>query len=707
MRAIPWIAKKWLFLFVFNATILGVSLDFMLGDKVDYWIHDAALVFQARSEWKYTGIVVLDQGIPIQVSRKQALPLFARATEILIASGAKGVYLDAALAKENEGIMPYAACIEQNGEVRWSEPDCSINQNQCQLINSAAGNAPLKMSSEVFPFFRIAPYLENQVNLPDFLLYDWENEVFIPKTGLVALDRLVTKNTPIARWMDLTPEHADVSMAKFIDSARVESALNDQPRELCDQNIPCRRIRFSYPRYAIQLMPSQPIIPVSRLAACDQTVAKEAAALLKDRVVILQLTTPAEATDVVITPITTSFFGPHLLTPGAQFLADAIETLLNDDHPRAPNSIIKLALFFCIAILGVYASAYLQHLSWLWGIAVLLLLAMGTLCCLSPLYQLWPVTVSLIVYSAGVLQTIAIHLLIGFKEGHLIIQYMPKQVHNLLLSLKSNEMFQNQRYQAIVLMSDLAGYTTVTSMLKEPLHILNLMNDYLDQTTFVLQDRYEGWLETYIGDMVCYYWPYKPVNEAAAFKNSLLGAIELANLQKRFFSELSERYQYTFDAALLQNIQQIMNAGIGLSSGSVVMGDLGPKRGVRKFGILGDPMNLTARVESLTRHFNTEIIITADFLAMARQLFLPVRRLGYFCVKGREQPALLFALGSPEDPRFQKPLITAWEIWLAGLEQKSTQENICPDIFQKDQATLCKWKERGLLKGGIWYLEEK
>ena len=708
MRTIPWVARKWLFLFIFNAALLGSSLDYLLGNKIDYWIHDIAVVFQARMEWNHTGIVVLDADIPIQVSRKQALPLFARATENLIAAGVKGVYLDASLAKENEGIMPYAICVEDDGEIRWSQPNCLVSGNQCQLTNSAVGNAPLSMSKEVFSYFKIAPYLENQASFPDFLLYDWENEAFIPETGLVALNRLITKKTPIARWMDLSHEHANVIMAKFIDAEHVIKTVNEQPHEKCDQNLPCRRIRFSHPQYATQLSARLPIIPVSQLANCNRQVAIEAAALLKDRIAILQLTTPTELTNAVITPMTTALFGPYMLTPGTQYLVDSIETLLSDDYPREPNLIVKLLLFISVAIFGVLASTYLKQLSWLWATGILLLGILIALCSLMPILQLWPVTATMLTFTIGVMQTIALHLMIGFQEGQLILQYVPKQVHDLIFSLNSSNYFKNQRHQAIVLISDLSGYTAVTSMLKEPTHILNLMNDYLDQTTLVLQDKYEGWLETYIGDMVCYYWPYKGFNKDIAYQNALLGALELSQLQKRFFSELLENYKNTFDQALLQNIQKILDAGIGLSSGSVVMGDLGPKQGVRKFGILGDPMNLAARIESLTRHFNTEVIITKDFLAMSQQLGLPTRRLGHYCVKGRKESTLLYALGIQEDSRFRPELIAAWENWLTTLESTSITDNIsCPDIFRKDQATLIKWHKQGLLKGGIWFLEEK
>jgi adenylate cyclase len=706
MRTLLLFAQKKLLVFVAIATVFGITIDALFGNKIDYWIHDAALIFQARTDWKYTSIVVLDDDVPVQVSRKQSLPLFAKASDNLVAAGVKGLFLDANLPKETEGIMPYATCIETNGKVRWSDPGCLVTaKKQCELQSSIAGRAPLKMANNVYPLFKIAPYLESE-NLPDFLLYDLEAENFIPKKGLVALDRLIGKDSGVARWMDLTDKHAVVSLAKFIDSQWVSDSLEKGDREVCKPDLPCRRIRFSRPLYNTQLSSKYPILPVSKLASCDNAVAPQFATLLKNRVVILQLTTPTEATDVIITPFTTALMGPHLLTPGAQYLADAVETLIRDDHPREPHKLIKFFVFILSAFLGVFASIYIKKQSLLWLIGFLVILIMSSLCFFSSVTQLWPVTVTLLTYIAGTLEGIAIHLLIGFKEGNLITQYMPRQVHNLLLTLKENETFNNQRYQAVVLISDLTGYTTVTDIVNEPVYILELMNDYLNETSIVLQEQYDGWLESYIGDMVCYYWPFKN-NHVQAYSNAIKGAVELSILQKKFFSELCIRYQNKFEPVLLNSISQVINAGIGLSVGSVVMGNLGPKRGVKKFGILGVPMNLSARIESLTRHFNTEIIITADLLDAARILGYPARRLGSYCVKGRNEPEMLYGLGSQNDMRFEPGLIDAWENWLVSVERELIEIEFCPDIFQLDKSTLTKWYARGLLKNGVWHLDDK
>ncbi|MGR8934824.1 MAG: adenylate/guanylate cyclase domain-containing protein [Gammaproteobacteria bacterium] len=709
MHELPLANAKLLALFVFVAALCGWVLDYAAGNKIDYWIHDAALVYEARAVWKHTAVVVLDDKVPIEVGRTQTLPLFAKATERLVSAGVKGIFLDARVPKEIEGRMPYALCIESSGEVRWSAPQCLVTSpGQCKVLNSEAGNAPLRMSEAAITHFHIAPYLLEQRDLPDFLLYDFDAAAAIPAPGLVASDRLVTNRNPIARWMDLSADHAAVRLAMSVDPLRTQSSLKDNKQdEICDNGFPCRRVRLSRPLYRTQINPERLFVPLSVLAACDQLPAMRIAALLQDKAVVFQVTAPTESTDTVITAMTTALYGPNLMTPGAQFLADAVETLLNNDQPRVPSALIKAFLFLGTALLSVYCGAYLkQPLLWLAGL--MLFAAMIALCLFNPIVQLWPVTATMLTFFTGAAQTIGAHLMIGFREGKLIGQYMPKQIHNLLITLKSDESFHNRRHHAVVLMSDLAGYTTVTEILKEPDHVLNLMNDYLNETSFVLQDKYHGWLEAYVGDMVCYYWPFAEDKKRQAYENALHAALELASLQKRFFSSLPLRYARQFDAESLQRISSIINAGIGLTTGLVVMGDLGPQHGVRKFGILGDPINLAARTEALTRFFSTEIIFSGDLAETAKALALPVRRLGRISVKGKKEPQTLYAVGSPGDSRFTGENIRVWEEWLSAIEQKNACALQCPDIYRKDRQTIENWLGRKLLgNDGVWHLDEK
>ncbi len=705
----PSISIKLLLNFISIAALTGMGLDFAFDSTIDYWIHDSAIVKQARSQWKYVAVVVMDEKIPEDVTRIQALPLFALATERLVAAGAKGIFLDARVSKVLEGRMPYASCIEKNGEVRWSKPQCSVTSaNQCEVLSSEAGKSPLKMSEQAISQFLMAPFASGQKNLPDFLLFDFDAATVISDQGIEALDRLLTRHSSIARWIDLTANHAVLRLAGSVDPKRLKSSLEDNSQnEICDNATPCLRIRLSKPLYEVQINPDRLFLPLSTLASCDLDTATQLAALAKNKAIIFQVTAPTESTDTVITPMTTALAGPKLLTPGAQYLADGVETLLNGDTPHRPNKIISTLIFISVAIVSVLVGAYLRQ-PILWLVGGLLLIIMMALCIFNPLLQLWPVSATLSTFVAGALQTTGARLLIGFRQGKLVSQYLPQQVHSMLLKLKTTESFKNTSSQVVVLMSDLEGYSTITGILQEPENVLNLMNDYLNETSLMLQDKYHGWLEAYVGDMVCYHWPFLQNQQEQIYQNALQAALELTILQQNFFASVPLRYADKFAPKVLEEIRKTINAGIGLTSGLVVMGDLGPKSGVRKFGILGDPLNLVSRMEALTRLFNTEIIITEELVKTAKNLGIPTRRLGLICVKGRNTPAMLYALGHPEDERFGIENITAWEQWLIAIEQQQETNLYCPEVYEQDRLTLESWLKRGLLnEQGIWHLHEK
>ncbi len=721
--------KQHLIAFFLLSFLVGVVADYYLGTEIDYWVHDEAVTYQKRTAWPHMGVVVLDDGVPINVGRKQALPLYARASERLIAAGAKGLFLDARLFKGMEGRMPFALCIKEGGGVKWSDPQCSFSTaGQCNVVPSAAGNAPLRMNEQAIQRFSIAPYLNPHEQ--DFLLFDWDTVMLMPAEGINASDRLITKDSPIARWFDLSDDHAIRRLANYIDATAVEDSLaNTDNNELCNEGRVCRRIRLSEPAYRLQVTGERLILPLSVLASCNEDIAMQMAKKLANKAVVLQVTGPKESTDTLVSTMTTAFLSPKLMTPGPQYIVDEVETFLNQDHPRMPLLEVKYGLFAVEALFTILAGAYLiQPILWLGGVLIFTLLI--ALCFLNPLIQLWPVTVSLLVFLTGAGLTTSEHLLLGFRRGKFMSNYIPKQIETLLMSLHGSDSFMNHRCQAVVLMSDLAGYTAVTGLLKDPNHVMDLMNDYLHETSIVLKGKYEGWLEAYVGDLVCYYWPYSDdsiaeqdknelgkaldkqiLTQDDAFHHILSGALELAMLQHKFFSTLSERYKGKIDDDILDKIAGIINAGVGITSGTVVMGSLGPQMegiGLKRFGILGDPLNLASRIEGLSRFFNTEVIITEELLPTAEQSGFKYRRLGVMSVKGRKEPATIYALGYADDARFSDENIQAWELWLKNIELKASNILECPDVFAHDKASILGWLERDLLgEHGVWYLDQK
>ena len=93
--------------------------------------------------------------------------------------------------------------------------------------------------------------------------------------------------------------------------------------------------------------------------------------------------------------------------------------------------------------------------------------------------------------------------------------------------------------------------------------------------------------------------------------------------------------------------------GIGVNSGPVVIGSVGGG-GRLEFAVIGDPVNVAARVEHLTRETGDTILITEAtrcLLVRDRTIDCEPRRRGEFALKGVSEPVPIYAIPTALDKR--------------------------------------------------------
>ena len=682
------------------STAVGVAVDYVFDTRLDEPLHDEAVVSRPRLSWQHTAAITLDPGVPEYVSRKQSLPLFAQAAERVLNAGARAVFLDATLFESSPN-MQYALCLDPAGSgVRWSDPN--------QVFNPLSPLRP-----ETIGRFAMAPASPN-VDL--FTLFDLDTAIAIDPRQLFSEVRLYTRDnsqfSSNLRRAALHPTAATVRLAGEISPDRLGAILARRHDDvLCGDEFGqtlCRRLRYSSPAEHVHGNPAFPIYPISEFAGCGDAEPPHME-VLRDRVVILQMTSLEEISDVHITPMTTAFLGPRKLTHGSLILADVVEMFLADDQPRRPVVGIRILLIALSAFLGVIGVGFLKTVVAL-GVGLVGFALTAALGFWLPLVQLWPLVAATIAGVLGFVICLSFHMVLGTRQGLMMARYLPAPVRSMLLSPEKARALLNKKIQVVVVISDVKGYTTVTNLLKDPAMVFRLINEYFEETTVILQEKFQGWLETYIGDEVCFYWPITdPVQRRTQMALALEGALVQSELQRSFFRTLKDRYHRELDVETLEKIGSIIDAGIGISMGEVMMGNIGPNSGVQKFGILGDPLNLTSRIEGLTRFFNAEIIVTEELVDSARELGLKVRRLARVKAKGRLLDTDIFALGKTDDPRFNAEAVRQWDAFYRQVVETRDAEAACPEIFAKDAATLKTWLARGLLDPAnqVWVITEK
>ncbi|MCP9930794.1 adenylate/guanylate cyclase domain-containing protein [Cyanobium sp. AMD-g] len=172
--------------------------------------------------------------------------------------------------------------------------------------------------------------------------------------------------------------------------------------------------------------------------------------------------------------------------------------------------------------------------------------------------------------------------------------------------------------EVTVLMTDIKGFTVLTKQRsgegQSELHVLQL-NEYLGAMVEVVM-AHGGTVDKFIGDAVMAVFG-SPVSRGVAEEASQ--AVRCALAMRAALAGLNEDWARRGIATL--------DNGIGLASGQVMVGQIGSPRRM-EFTVIGDTVNLSARLESATRNVDAAVVcdaqtaslITADPGLAARSL---------------------------------------------------------------------------------------
>jgi adenylate cyclase len=161
--------------------------------------------------------------------------------------------------------------------------------------------------------------------------------------------------------------------------------------------------------------------------------------------------------------------------------------------------------------------------------------------------------------------------------------------------------------EVTVLMTDLEGFTSLTRQRSQAgqseLHVRQL-NTYLGAMVEVIA-CHGGTVDKFIGDAVLAVFG-SPVGRGLELEAA--AALRCALAMRKALDELNRQWRREGVAEL--------NSGIGLASGEVMVGQIGSPRRL-EFTVIGETVNLAARLESLTRSLGVSVLCDARTAALA------------------------------------------------------------------------------------------
>ena len=184
-----------------------------------------------------------------------------------------------------------------------------------------------------------------------------------------------------------------------------------------------------------------------------------------------------------------------------------------------------------------------------------------------------------------------------------------------------------------VLFADIRDFTGYTERYP-PQDVVQMLREYFTRMVDQIL-AHQGTLDKFIGDtiMAIFGAPLPlPDHAERACRAGVAMLAELEKLQAKWTAEGREPFRI----------------GIGINTGEMVVGNLGSEQ-LFEYTVVGDGVNVAARLEGLTKVFATPMIISESTYHEVRHLFFG-RYLGEVKVKGKEVPVKIFAV-EPGDGR--------------------------------------------------------
>ena len=322
--------------------------------------------------------------------------------------------------------------------------------------------------------------------------------------------------------------------------------------------------------------------------------------------------------------------------PGAEFHANVIDALVSG-RTLAPASTwqrgaITVAPAVGVALVGALGAPWITAAVMLFTAAGLVWFTTHALAA-----GLWlPLVAPLVALGLTFVADLSWMYFVEGREKRrvkrLFSRYVSKDVYQQLLASPTDAVLGGHRRHMTVLFSDMRGFTTLSES-GDPEALVQQLNQYFTRMVDVVF-AHRGTIDKFVGDMVMALYG-APLDDPDHADHAVQTALDMVSA----LQELNRQWLAEGRAAL--------DIGIGINSGEMIAGNIGSDA-IMSYTVIGDNVNLGARLESLNKNFGTRILISDATRVQLRGTY-DLRPLGDVTVKGKTKPVAVYQVRTSLD----------------------------------------------------------
>jgi len=339
--------------------------------------------------------------------------------------------------------------------------------------------------------------------------------------------------------------------------------------------------------------------------------------------------------DIKTTPIDAAI-------PGVEVHAQTLETIMSNSFLTRPNYAIAAEITLAVLVgliiiilvpitsvltvtfIGGTIGAGLVAMSWYLFIQHSMLIDVA-----------YPLLSALVIFSTLVFMNYFREERERSKVRSAFGQYLSPDLVEQLAENPEKLVLGGETRELTILFSDVRGFTTISESFKsDPQGLTTLINRLLTPLSHAVMDT-GGTIDKYMGDNIMAFWN-APLDNDRHARDACSAALSMLTRLKHL-NVIRKEEAKTNQIAFLP-----LEIGIGINTGECVVGNIGSDMRF-DYSVLGDAVNLAARLEGQTKFYGVSIIIGEKTAEQVKDTFA-VLELDAIRVKGKTEPEVIYTV---------------------------------------------------------------